>query len=114
MLNLLKNLFGIGLIITFADDKATMSNRRDKNKPTLNRQLEQLVEMNAEKEKNENQIQLGKFFYSIAGMTYAGAVLSYVMEHHVIDVDTLMKGVVATILWALIGWIFVKAGNIKR
>jgi hypothetical protein len=89
-----------------------MSNRRDKNKPTLNRQLEQLVVK--EKEKNENQIQLGKFFYSIAGMTYAGSVLSYVMEHHIIDVDTLMKGIVATTVWALIGWFFVKAGNIKR
>ena len=89
-----------------------MSNRRDKNKPTLNRQLEQLVVK--EKEKNENQIQLGKFFYSIAGMTYAGSVLALVMEHESYKADDLIKGILATLLFGVIGWYLVKAGNIKR
>ena len=85
-----------------------------KNKPqnTINRQLEPAVER--VKEKNDNQIQLGKFFYSIAGMTYAGAVLAQVMEHYYIDIDTLAKGMLATVMFAVTGWVLVKAGNIKR
>ena len=46
-----------------------MSSRREKRKPqaTINRQLEQPEVVPTEKD--DNLIQLGKFFYSLAGMT---------------------------------------------
>ena len=107
-------MFGIGLIITFADDKATMSNRRDKNKPTLNRQLEQLVEMNAEKEKDDNQIQFGKFLYSLSGLTYAGVVLTLFVNFDEEKVNALVIGIVLTIAFAIFAWLLVKRGNVKK
>ena len=91
-----------------------MSNRRDKNKPTLNRQLEQLVEMNAEKEKNENQIQLGKFFYSLSGLTYAGMVLNFVINFEKSKIAILYIGVFVMVVLAISAWVLIKRGNVKR
>ena len=91
-----------------------MSNRRDKNKPTLNRQLEQLVEMNAEKEKDDNKIQLGKFFYSLSGLTYAGVVLTLFVNFDEEKVNALLLGLAATVLLGFVGYYLVKFGNVKK
>ena len=89
-----------------------MSSRRDKSKPrnTANRQLE----MPMEKERNDNLIQLGKFFYSLSGLTYAGVILTKVIDFRYGDTEMLYWGVIATILLAVLAWFFVKFGNIKR
>ena len=96
-----------------------MTNRREKNKPlnTLNKQLE-TVETRV-KERNDNLIQLGKFFYSLAGMTYAGIILTSIINLKEEDendgkIIIICLGVVATVILATIAWRLVKSGNIKR
>lgn len=93
-----------------------MSKRREKAKPqnTLNSQLEAIQYANRPKEKNDSTIQLGKFFYSLAGMTYAGVILAVMMDFEVEKVNTLCWGTIATILLAVLGWYLVKIGNVKR
>lgn len=91
-----------------------MSSRREKNKPrnSINKQLEP-TEV-PEKEKNDNLIQLGKFFYSLAGMTYAGVILSAIIDYDDDKVGTIVYGSLATVLLAVLAWHFVKFGNIKK
>ena len=91
-----------------------MSTRREKNRPrnTLNKQIEQPEPR--EKERDDNLIQLGKFFYSLAGMTYAGAILTRLVDFKESDAMAIYWGVLATVLLAVFAWYFVKFGNIKR
>ena len=91
-----------------------MSNRREKNKPqnTINKQLEQPEPM--EKERNDNWIQLGKFVYSLAGMTYAGGILAKLVDYEPSDAMTLYWGILATFLLIVFAWHLVRFGNIKR
>ena len=97
----------------FAIESYNMSKRREKNKPhnELNKQLDYEVK---EKEKDDNKIQLGKFFYSLSGVTYAGAVLGVGMNFELEKVVTLASGVLLTIILAVTGWTIVKRGNIKK
>lgn len=89
-----------------------MTSRREKNKPhnELNKQLEPAVE----KTKDDNKIQLGKFFYSLSGLTYAGAVLGVGMNFELEKAVTLASGMLLTVILAVIGWTLVKRGNIKK
>ena len=91
-----------------------MSSRREKRKPqnTINRQLEQPEVVPTEK--NDNLIQLGKFFYSLAGMTYAGVVLTVLIDFREYKVETLYWGIFATVLFVILAWHLVKIGNIKK
>ena len=92
-----------------------MSARRERGKsqkPQLNKQLAQM-EVRV-KEKNENLIQLGKFFYSLAGMTYAGAVLTFIIDLNEDNTSALLVALVSLVLLAYVGWLFVKRGNIKK
>ena len=98
-------------IRTFAND---MSKRREKSKTqnTINRQLEQ-PELKV-KEKDENLIQLGKFFYTLSSMTYAGTVLTFVFDEEERSVAELSWSTALFVTLALIGWTIHKIGNIKR
>lgn len=89
-----------------------MSNRREKSKPrtTISRQPEE----SRMKEKDDNLIQLGKFFYSLAGLTYAGGLLAKLVDFRYGDVTIIYWSTVATVILAVIAWILVKFGNIKR
>ena len=89
-----------------------MSSRRDKNKPrnSVSRQLEEP----REKERDDNLITLGKFFYSLAGLTYAGGLLTKLVDFRDGDFMALYWGTIATVLLAVFAWFLVKAGNIKR
>ena len=91
-----------------------MSSRREKRKPqnTINRQLEQPEVVPTEK--NDNLIQLGKFFYSLAGMTYAGVVLAVLMDYRYYKAMTLYWGAVAMIVLSVSAWILIKIGNNKK
>ena len=91
-----------------------MSSRREKRKPqaTINRQLEQPEVVPTEK--NDNLIQLGKFFYSLAGMTYAGVVLTVLIDYYDYKIGTLVYGSLATVLLTVLAWIFIKRGNLKK
>ena len=91
-----------------------MSTRREKNKPrsTINKQLEQPEERR--KEKDDNLITLGKFFYSLSGMTYAGVILTKVIDFRYGDAEMLYWSVAATLLLAVFAWYLVKLGNVKR
>lgn len=103
------------IIIIFAPESYNMSNRREKNKPrnTLNKQLERPEER--EPEKDYGMIQLGKFCYSLAGLTYAGTILAPIINYEGDGkVEIVCFGVVATFILATIAWHFVKLGNIKR
>lgn len=84
------------------------------NRPrnAINKQLERTEPR--VKEKNENQIQLGKFFYSLAGMTYAGVILTNLMDFRYGDAMTIYWGGLATVILAMIAWLLVLLGNIKR
>ena len=90
-----------------------MSNRRDKNKPknTINKQLEQSGAMTMEKD--DNLIQLGKFFYSLAGMTYAGVVLAVLMDYREYKAVMLYLGTLAMIVLSVSAWTLIKIGNTK-
>lgn len=90
-----------------------MSNRREKNKPqnTLNRQLDYEVKA---KEKNESQIQFGKFLYSLAGLTYAGVVLAKLTDFDKKDVDVLSYGALAMAIFVTSAWVLIKRGNVKK
>lgn len=94
-----------------------MNARKDRQKEQraqLNRQLENIQRDNKPKEKNENLIQLGKFFYSLAGMTYAGAVLDFVInmeENRIVELSTAVVGFLAL---SVAGWMFVKRGNLTK
>lgn len=102
------------IIIIFAPESYNMSNRREKNKPrnTISKQLE--LPEPREKERNDNLIQLGKFFYSLAGMTYAGGILAKLIDFRYGDTTTLYWSTFATVLLAVFAWYFVKFGNVKR
>ena len=91
-----------------------MSSRREKSKPrnAVNRQVEQTEAMT--REKDDNLIQLGKFFYSLAGMTYASAVLSTIMEYRDYKAEELYWGIFATVLLTVFAWILIKIGNNKK
>ena len=92
-----------------------MNARREKNKQPqnlLNKQLEQAqVKV---KEKNDNLIQLGKFFYSLAGMTYAGAVLTIIIGRDFYNSTEIIWSVVLFFVLIVLAWITVKRGNIKK
>lgn len=90
-----------------------MSNRRQKARPqnTINRQLEQPVAV--AREKDDNLIQLGKFFYTLASLTYAGAVLTMLLEFTAEKVIPLILSLFGLLLFALTGWSLIKRGNIK-
>jgi len=90
-----------------------MSKRREKNKPhnELNKQQDYEVK---EKEKNDNLIQFGKFLYSLASLTYAGVVLTGVMDFKDDKVITIILGALAVVALAVFAWTFVKRGNIKK
>lgn len=77
-----------------------MSTRREKSSPP--------------KEKDDNMIQLGKFFYSLSGLTYAGVIITKVIDFRYGDAEMLYWGVIATVILATIAWLLVKFGNIKR
>ena len=66
------------------------------------------------KEKDDNLIQLGKFFYSLAGMTYAGVILTVLIDFDVNRVEALYWGTLAMALLTILAWKLVKLGNIKR
>jgi hypothetical protein len=87
-----------------------MSSRREKHKPqnTINRQLEHRA---ADSGKNDNLIELGKFFYTLAGMTYAGVILTVLMNFDDGRLDILMWGSVALVLLTILAWKLVKLGN---
>ena len=89
-----------------------MSSRRDKNKPrnSVSRQLEEP----REKERDDNLITLGKFFYSLSGLTYAGIILTKVIDFRYGDAEILYWSIIATVILAVIAWFLVKVGNIKR
>lgn len=114
MKNLSKNLFGIGILSIFATESYSMSNRREKNKPPQNQLNKQLDHEVKEKEKSESQIQLGKFSYSLSGLTYAGVVLAVITDYNVRKAELLFWGVLMMIIFAAVGWIFVERGNIKK
>ena len=87
------------------------STKKEKNKPrnAINKQLEY-----KEKEKDDNQIQLGKFFYSLAALTYAGGVLAVFVEYDERKSNILFLGLLVTTALGYLGWRLVKKGNIKR
>lgn len=91
-----------------------MSNRREKNRPlnAINKQLEATEAK--EKEKDDNWIQLGKFFYSLSGMTYAGAILTKLDSFKSSDAMAIYWGALAGIIFATIAWYLIKIGNIKK
>jgi len=80
-----------------------MSSRRERHKPqnTINRQLEHRA---ADGGKNDNLIELGKFFYTLAGMTYAGVILTVLMNFDDGRIDILMWGSFALVLLTILAW----------
>jgi len=67
-----------------------------------------------EKTKDENKIQLGKFFYSLSGMVFAGVILTIFMNYDESKNNTLLLGFAAMLVLGIIAWTLVKRGNIKK
>ena len=94
-----------------------MNARRDKQKQQrsqLNSQLEAAQQQQKVKEKNDNLIQLGKFFYSLAGMTYAGAVLTIIIGKDYFKSSEILWSIMLFFSLIILAWITVKRGNLKR
>lgn len=92
-----------------------MNARREKHKQQisqLNKQLGQPTDK--VKEKNDNLIQLGKFFYSLAGMTYAGAVLTIIVGKDYYNSTEILWSVILFFTLTILAWITVKRGNLKK
>ena len=88
-----------------------MSNRRQKAKPqnTINRQLEQpMVQV---REKDENLIQLGKFFYTLASLTYGSAFLGLILNYAPEKSFLLLLSTIGFLILMLSAWMLVKRGN---
>lgn len=78
--------------------------------PQISKQLD-AAPLKPQREKDDNLIQLGKFFYSLAGLTYGGAVLGMALEFDIDKVPTFLLGMWAMISQAVLGYKFVKKGN---
>ena len=92
-----------------------MNARRDKQKQQANQLNKQLEPAQSKvKEKNDNLIQLGKFFYSLAGMTYAGAVLTIIIGKEYYNSTEILWSVMLFFTLIILAWITVKRGNIKK
>lgn len=99
----------------------TMTRRRERAKAqhTMNKPLQATapVETSAASpagstaEKDEALSQLGKFFYSLASLTYGGAVLTTLLDYKVDKTMTLLFASWATIALAVLGHTFVKRSN---
>ena len=92
-----------------------MNARRDRLKRQQNNQLNKQLEQPLEKvkEKNDDLIQLGKFFYSLAGMTYAGAVLTIIIGKDYHNSKEIIWSVVLFFSLIILAWLTVKRGNLK-
>ena len=92
-----------------------MNARRDKQKQQANQLNKQLEPIQIKvKEKNEDLIQLGKFFYSLAGMTYAGAILTIIIGKEYYNSTEILWSVLLFFALTMLAWITVRRGNIKR
>ena len=92
-----------------------MTRRRDKNKPQpqTNKQLAVQQETALSREKDENLIELGKFFYGLAQLVFGGGVLGIVLDFVPEKVLDLVLSFVGTVMLAVTAWIFIKLGNKK-
>lgn len=92
-----------------------MNARRDKQKQRANQLNKQLEPIQIKvKEKNDDLIQLGKFFYSLAGMTYAGAILTIIIGKEYYNSTEILWSVLLFLALTMLAWITVRRGNIKR
>ena len=93
----------------------SMNARRDKQKQQANQLNKQLEPIQIKvKEKNDDLIQLGKFFYSLAGMTYAGAILTIIIGKEYYNSTEILWSVLLFFALTMLAWITVRRGNIKR
>lgn len=92
-----------------------MTRRREKNKPQpqTNKQLAVQQETAPSREKDENLIELGKFFYSLAQLVFGGGVLGIVLDFVPEKVLDLVLSFVGTVMLAVTAWVFIKLGNKK-
>ena len=92
-----------------------MTRRREKNKPQpqTNKQLAVQQETALSREKDENLIELGKFFYGLAQLVFGGGVLGIVLDFVPEKVLDLVLSFVGTVMLAVTAWIFIKLGNKK-
>ena len=92
-----------------------MNARREKNKPAkpqLNQQLETVADR--PKEKDENLIEFGKFFYTLASLVFGGAILTVLLDYQDRKFPVLASSVLFMIILVSIGWTLIKRGNIKK
>lgn len=92
-----------------------MTRRREKNKPQpqTNKQLAVQQETAPSREKDENLIELGKFFYGLAQLVFGGGVLGIVLDFVPEKVLDLVLSFVGTVMLAVTAWVFIKLGNKK-
>lgn len=93
-----------------------MTRRREKPQPQpqTNKQLAVQQETAPSREKDENLIELGKFFYGLAQLVFGGGVLVILLDYDKDKVPMLMMAFLALFSFAFLGWILVKRGNNKK
>ena len=62
----------------------------------------------------ENLLQLGKFFYALASLTYGGAVLTLLLDYDSDKSSVLVSSIVAFLLLAVLAWVTTNKGNRKK
>ena len=63
------------------------------------------------KEKNNNLIELGKYFYNLSSLVFGGVILAVLLDFEEDKLPLLLAGFVAMILTAITGWLLIKRGN---
>ena len=91
-----------------------MSTRRERAKAQrtqLNKQLE--THKKRQDEKNDNLIELGKYFYTLSSLTFGGAILTVLLEYEEERKSTLLASIIVMTIFGIIGWLLIQRGNLK-
>jgi hypothetical protein len=94
-----------------------MTVRREKNKPQktlLYQQVTGAMHLQEEKTKDENLIELGKFFYTLASLVFGGAILAVLLDYQDRKFPVLVSSILFMVILVLIGWTLIRRGNIKK
>ena len=91
-----------------------MSSRRERAKAQASQRIKQLVAIASKpKERKEPVVELGKFFVDLAKLTFAGVILTVLLDYKSDKMPLLIAGLVALVMFVTFGYQIIKYGNRK-
>ena len=89
-----------------------MSTRRERVKAQASQHNKQLVAIaNKPKERKEPVVELGKFFVDLAKLTFAGVILTVLLDYKSDKMPLLIAGLVALFMFVTFGYQIIRYGN---